>query len=59
MPTPQPFSGQLAILTGGADGLGRALAQKLIQNDVRVCLFDINEAKLRAAQAELGELSLH
>lgn len=47
----------MAILTGGADGLGRTLAQKLIQNNVRVFLFDINEAKLREAHTELGELS--
>lgn len=49
------FSDQLAILTGGADGLGRALAHKLAGNGARVVLFDINETKLREAQGEIGQ----
>lgn len=57
MPTPSSFSGQVAIITGGADGLGRALARKLVQHEVRVCLFDINETKLRETAAELGALA--
>ena len=50
--TPQ-WTEQVAIITGGGDGLGRALAQKLNSLGVRVALFDVNEEKMRAAQNEL------
>jgi len=49
-----PFNNQIAIVTGGADGLGRATAQKLITKGATVCLFDVNQDKLRQAAEELG-----
>jgi NAD(P)-dependent dehydrogenase (short-subunit alcohol dehydrogenase family) len=48
------ITGQLAIITGGADGLGFALAKKLVAHAFTVCLFDIQEEKLLAAQNQLG-----
>ncbi|OJV03931.1 MAG: 3-oxoacyl-ACP reductase, partial [Verrucomicrobia bacterium 61-8] len=42
-------------ITGGADGLGKALARKLVQQGVFVSLFDLNETRLRETSAELGE----
>lgn len=50
-----PFNNQVCIITGGADGLGFALAERLVQQNAYVCLFDINEANLKNAQAKLGE----
>ena len=44
-----------AIVTGGASGLGRAVAEHLIAQGGRVALFDLDEAKGAATQAELGE----
>jgi 2-dehydro-3-deoxy-L-rhamnonate dehydrogenase (NAD+) len=46
---------QIAIITGGGDGLGFALATRLVKDGVNVCLFDINEANLDRAKKTLGE----
>lgn len=55
MTTPSTsFAEQVAIITGGADGLGLALAEKLVGQGTTVCLFDINQAKLDAATESLG-----
>lgn len=55
MTTPSTsFAEQVAIITGGADGLGLALAEKLVGQGATVCLFDINQAKLDAAAERLG-----
>ncbi len=46
-----------AIITGGASGLGFAVAQRIINDGGRVCLFDINDERGQQAVAELGENS--
>jgi NAD(P)-dependent dehydrogenase (short-subunit alcohol dehydrogenase family) len=43
-----------AVITGGASGLGAATARRLAAHDVRVALFDLNEAAGEALAAELG-----
>lgn len=43
-----------AIVTGAASGLGRAVAGRLVAQGGRVALFDLDEVKGYAAQAELG-----
>ncbi len=43
-----------AVVTGGASGLGKATAQKLRAEGVKVALFDRNEELGRASAAELG-----
>lgn len=48
------LDGQSAIVTGGADGLGLALARNLCLRGVRVALFDRDAAKLAKAQHELN-----
>lgn len=50
-----PFTGQVALITGGADGLGFALAQRLTKSGAKVCLADISQDKLEAARKVLGE----
>ncbi len=44
-----------AIITGGASGLGHAVAQHLVANGGNVALFDVNDDKGRHAAKELGE----
>ncbi len=43
-----------AIITGGASGLGQAVAQHLVAHGGKVALFDVNEAKGQQAANELG-----
>jgi NAD(P)-dependent dehydrogenase (short-subunit alcohol dehydrogenase family) len=43
-----------AIVTGGASGLGLAVARHLVAHGGKVALFDINDEKGAAAVAELG-----
>ncbi|MGN6383812.1 MAG: SDR family NAD(P)-dependent oxidoreductase [Dyella sp.] len=44
-----------AVITGGASGLGHAVAQHLVAQGAKVALFDVNEEKGQAASASLGE----
>lgn len=43
-----------AIITGGASGLGEAVARELAANGARVCLFDLNAERGQALATELG-----
>jgi NAD(P)-dependent dehydrogenase (short-subunit alcohol dehydrogenase family) len=44
-----------AVITGGASGLGFAVARHLVARGARVALLDVNDEKGQAAAAELGE----
>ena len=44
-----------AVITGGASGLGHAVARHLVAHGGKVSLFDVNEDKGQAAASELGE----
>ncbi len=46
---------QVCLITGGADGLGLAVAGTLAAQGAIVCLLDRNAAALEAARAQLGE----
>ncbi|WP_158753585.1 SDR family NAD(P)-dependent oxidoreductase [Dyella sp. S184] len=46
-----------AIITGGASGLGHAVAQHLVAHGGKVALFDVNEDKGHAAAKELGNVA--
>ncbi|MDO8539280.1 MAG: SDR family NAD(P)-dependent oxidoreductase [Opitutaceae bacterium] len=48
------FSDQVAVITGGADGLGFAIAGRLIGEGATVWLLDRDEARLKAAANKLG-----
>lgn len=43
-----------AVVTGGASGLGKASAEALAKNGVKVAIFDINEAAGEAVAKEIG-----
>ena len=49
--------GGIAVITGGASGIGRAAARKAARAGMRVVLLDVNETKLAATAAELAELA--
>ncbi|HET7222203.1 MAG TPA: SDR family NAD(P)-dependent oxidoreductase [Rhodanobacteraceae bacterium] len=44
-----------AVVTGGASGLGHAVAQYIVAHGGKVALFDVNEEKGHAAARELGD----
>jgi NAD(P)-dependent dehydrogenase (short-subunit alcohol dehydrogenase family) len=44
-----------AVVTGGASGLGHAVAQHIVAHGGKVALFDVNEEKGHAAAKELGD----
>jgi NAD(P)-dependent dehydrogenase (short-subunit alcohol dehydrogenase family) len=50
------FQGQVAVITGGAGALGRALAARLLKDGARVSLVDRDEAQLGRVEAELGSV---
>ena len=48
------FAGRTAIVTGGASGLGRSVAQRLVAEGAKVALWDVNEEALATAREEVG-----
>ena len=56
MPRPKPLAGRVALVTGGAGGIGQAIAQRLMADGACVVLADIDRASLDRAVAEFGKL---
>ena len=48
------LKGKVAIVTGGAGGIGRAAAALFVREGAHVMLVDREESTLRAACEELG-----
>jgi NAD(P)-dependent dehydrogenase (short-subunit alcohol dehydrogenase family) len=48
------FSGRAAVITGGASGLGKAVAHRIVQEGGAVSLWDVNRAALDAAFADVA-----
>ena len=48
------FAGRMAIVTGGASGLGKCSAERIIAEGGQVSLWDLNADALAAAAAEIG-----
>ena len=52
----QEFSGRVAVVTGAASGIGRALADRCAQGGMRVVMADVETSALDAAVAGLRAL---
>ena len=48
------LNGQAAVVTGGAQGIGFAVARRLVASGAKVSLWDVNAELLAKAKAELG-----
>lgn len=55
MPKPKSLAGQIAFITGGAGGIGKATAIRLLREGACVVLADIDEPALAKANDELGK----
>ena len=51
----EEFAGRVAVVTGAASGIGKALAGRFAAAGMRLVLADIEEAALAAAERELRE----
>lgn len=53
MPKPKPLSGRVALVTGSAGGIGKAIARKFAEEGACVVISDINHERLSATLSEL------
>lgn len=52
------FNNKIAVVTGGADGIGKGVACRLGKEGAKVALFDINENLLQKTIQEFRELGI-
>lgn len=54
MPAPKPLATRIALVTGAASGIGKAIAHKLAAQGAVVAIADLDLARAQAAAAEIG-----
>lgn len=55
MPKPKPLVGKVALVTGGAGGIGQAVARRLLADGACVVLADIDAEALARVSSELAQ----
>ena len=53
------FRDQVAVITGGSQGIGYAVAQRMIENGATVLLWDIDANRAEASAKKLGATAIH
>ena len=56
MPKPKPLTGKIALITGSAGGIGKAIAKKFVAEGGVVILNDMNAGRLEEAGKEFASL---
>ena len=56
MPKPKSLSGRIALITGSAGGIGKAIAKKFAGEGACVIINDINEERLTEATEEFKKM---
>ena len=54
LPKPKPLAGRIALVTGAASGIGKAIATRLAAEGAAVVIADLDLGKAQEAAAELG-----
>jgi rhamnulose-1-phosphate aldolase/alcohol dehydrogenase len=54
MPAPKPLATRIALVTGAASGIGKAIADRLAREGACVVIADLSLEKAQAAAAEIG-----
>ncbi len=55
MPKPKPLAGRIALITGSGGGIGKAVANKLVQEGACVVLSDNDVERLKKTEMEFSE----
>jgi 3-oxoacyl-[acyl-carrier protein] reductase len=53
------FRNQVAVITGGAQGIGYAVAQRMIENGATVIIWDFDAKRTETSAKKLGATAIH